>query len=374
MKSINISQIDTFFVDGSYPIEFLSYYKNGLHTGKIRKALHKLSSAFWPMFGEYEDGIIHFDSYAEQACFEEAVYNQDFDPLQSPEVLYETYCHTIPEDLPGLFFLKIIHYQNGTIIIPRLNHLAGDGYSYFYFLSLLATLAQDNYIPFKKLILRHLYQPHHRRTILAPFKFKEIERAVKQQTEDLTITSEEIAKTTVSGMTKDIAARLDQQVSANDVLSAIILKKTAELQKSQFGFEVQLTIPVDVRRQIQEYGPKFFGNGLLFNQVTFKTRDIIQSDTNIIAIEIRKRMPVVNKENYVAYLNTIEAHIGMKRTDKLKVYNPDTGCLVTNLTKMPVNRLDFGTGIPDFIFPLTVAKNSAAILADKDTFILRLVY
>jgi len=134
MMKIHISQTDTFFANGSYPIEFLSYYKNGLHTGKVRKALHKLSSAFWPMFGEYHDGVIHFETYTENACFEETVLNQKFDPLQAPEMMYQTYCHAIPDNLSNLFFLKIIQYHNGTVIIPKLNHLAGDGYSYFYFL------------------------------------------------------------------------------------------------------------------------------------------------------------------------------------------------------------------------------------------------
>jgi len=63
MKEINISQVDALFSNGIYPIEFLFYFKEELNTKKIRNALKKLSSVFWPMFGEYKDGVISFESY-----------------------------------------------------------------------------------------------------------------------------------------------------------------------------------------------------------------------------------------------------------------------------------------------------------------------
>ncbi|MCK5705861.1 MAG: hypothetical protein KAI29_32145, partial [Cyclobacteriaceae bacterium] len=62
MKKVNISQVDALFSNMSYPIEFLFYFKEGFNTKKIRAALRKLSSIFWPMFGEYKNGIISFDS------------------------------------------------------------------------------------------------------------------------------------------------------------------------------------------------------------------------------------------------------------------------------------------------------------------------
>ena len=374
MKKINISQVDTIFANGGYPIEFLLYYKNGLKTEKIRSALNKLSSYFWPMFGEYDAGIIHFDKYFEKECFDEDVINQEFDPGETNKNIYKKYCHIIPSNLKKLFFLKIIQYKNGTILIPKLNHLAGDGYSYFYFLSVLAVTSQDNYVPLKRYIIRTLYKPYHQRTILKEFQFNEIELEPLQDKENLTIEFEEISRTSVRNFIKDVASDLGQQVSTNDILSAMVTKKSVEIQTEYFGDDFQLTIPIDVRRQIKEYGPKYFGNGLMFNVINFKTKDIEKSNINNIAIEIRKNMPAVKKESYIEYLNNLEAIIAKRQTDKLKPYDPENGCLVTNLSKLPSNKLNFGTGNPDFIFPLTIEKNSAAILANKDNFILRLVY
>jgi hypothetical protein len=36
--------------------------------------------------------------------------------------------------------------------------------------------------------------------------------------------------------------------------------------------------------------------------------------------------------------------------------------------------LDFGTGRPGLILPLTVERHSAGVLADEDNYILRLVF
>jgi hypothetical protein len=84
-------------------------------------------------------------------------------------------------------------------------------------------------------------------------------------------------------------------------------------------------------------------------------------------------MPEINREYYINYLTGLENRIADKKTEKLKPFDPASGCLVTNLSRLPVTKLDFGSGNPDFIFLLTVEKNSAAILGDKENFIIRLV-
>jgi hypothetical protein len=41
---------------------------------------------------------------------------------------------------------------------------------------------------------------------------------------------------------------------------------------------------------------------------------------------------------------------------------------------MPTDKLDFGRGKPAFIFPLTIEKNSAALLTHQKNYLLRLAY
>jgi len=92
------------------------------------------------------------------------------------------------------------------------------------------------------------------------------------------------------------------------------------------------------------------------------------------ASRIRSSMPRVSRESYIRYLAELERMIAEKRWDEFRPYDPDKGCLVTNLSKLPAERLDFGTGGPRAVVPLTVEKNYAAILTRKDNFVLRYTY
>lgn len=374
MIKSTISQIDTIFANGSYPIEFLLYYKGNLKTSRIRSALKKLSSAFWPIFGEYEDGLIHFDCYVEQDCFAEKVLDQEFDREANHRSIYEKFCQINPAEMKKLFFLTVMQYRNGTVLIPKMNHLAGDGYSYFYFLSALAAMCQNSYVPFKKHLLRALFKPHHQRTILKEFRLGKIELKPLPPPEKLTIKFEEISKAAVKNDIKIISSKFKQPVSTNDYLSAMVIKKSVEIQQAAFGNAFQLTIPIDVRRYMKAYGPKFFGNGLMFHNVDFNTRDIETATIEELAIQIRKSMPTITTESYLQFLSRIEKLIAEGRVDQLRPYHPEAGCLITNLSKLPTNKLNFGTGNPDLVLPLTIGKNSAVILADEANFILRIVY
>ena len=101
---------------------------------------------------------------------------------------------------------------------------------------------------------------------------------------------------------------------------------------------------------------------------------IEQGDVNELACRIRKNVPVITREKYLGYLQYLEKLIDTEQWAELRPYDPQQGCLVTNLTKLPVNELDFGSGPPDFIFPLTIEKNSAALLTRQNNYLLRLAY
>ena len=374
MKKINISQVDTVFANGSYPIEMLFYYQEKLRTTSIRNALKKLSLAFWPVFGKYNDGMIHFDRYKEEDCFTELNFHRNFNRTDTDENMFENHRLINPPILKRLFYLTVVQYYNGTVLIPRMNHLAGDGYSYFYFLSVLSALSRKSLIPFRKRIIRLLTKPDHHRTVLKDFRFSAGELPPAPQIEKITLEFFKIHRQEVRTWIKQIGPEFDQSVSPNDILCALALKKMVLSHKKDGGNTFQLTIPMDVRREIKEYGTKYFGNGLMFNTINFNTKTIENSSAGFLAAEIRKAMPGLSRESYLTYLKEIEIQITKKQFQNLRPYDPEQGCLITNLSRMPANKLDFGTGLPDLIFPLTVEKNSAAILADQENYTLRFAY
>jgi hypothetical protein len=151
----------------------------------------------------------------------------------------------------------------------------------------------------------------------------------------------------------------------------MVVKRLAAVEDGQGGDEFQLTVPIDVRRGIQEVSPRYFGNGLMFGRIPFSRSAVRSASVDTIAVEIRKGMPAVSGENYIKYLEELEAIIRTRQTHRLRPYDPQAGCLVTNLSMMPTGRLDFGSGTPDYVLPLSIGKNSAAVLGDGDKFVFR---
>jgi len=172
---------------------------------------------------------------------------------------------------------------------------------------------------------------------------------------------------------KEIQSQTGQAVSTNDLLCALILQKLVVKQAGSPP-EFRLTIPIDVRRMVRVYGSRFFGNALQFQVVKFTTADLSDESTTDIARTIRKAMPQITLSSYRQYLADIERIIAERKYDRLRPFDPESGCLVTNLARLPVQQLDFGGGQPDLAVPLTVEQNSAAILSDADNYLLRLAY
>jgi len=372
MKSQNISQIDTVFVNGSYPIEMLFFYKNKIETKTIKKAVKYLSSSFWPLFGIYGNGVIHKGTYSENDFINEIICKEDFNPAKDEPGLWQKYHSINPKRMDKLFKLSILQFNNGTVLIPKMNHLAGDGYSYFYFLSLLAMVSRASNNLFKKAVLRRLGAPHHKRTVFKMFHFSKVNIKPPLEHSYCTVKTEAVSKKNVKDMIKKTKADYQETVSTNDILSAMTAKKTIENHRNDFGDQFTLSIPIDVRSNVKELGAKFFGNGIMVHHFNIDPAE----DDNIeeIAVKLRQSMPEIDKDIYINFLNDLEKQSSQSEVHDLMPYNPAKGCLVTNLSRMPVKKLDFGTGYPEYILLLTVGKNSAAVLADKDNYILRFAY
>jgi hypothetical protein len=350
------------------------FYKQKVDSSRIRRALKHIAPAFWPVFGDYRTGQIYFERYHERDYVDEITFNHEFDLADSPDALFAEYSRFNPAVAVKLFHLQIVQYPNTTVLIPKMNHLAGDGYSYFYFLSMLAAVSGSKSYSVKVMMRRLLYKPRHYRTTLREFLLKT--GGVNSSPPDIkyNIRFERIPRAEIYQYIKEIKTNFNITVTTNDLLAAMALQKLVGLRGNSFGPDVTLTMPMDVRRQIAEYGRKFFGNALLFARISFETKSVRDSNINELARKIREKIPVVTREKYLEYLHKLEELIAGGQWSELIPYDPQQGCLVTNLTRLPLNELDFGSGKPDFILPLTIEKNSAALLTDQNDYVLRLAY
>jgi hypothetical protein len=374
MKQVGISQVDAVFSNGSYPIEFLFYYEQAFDTRRLRSALQKLSSIFWPAFGKYGNGAIVFDDYREAEYFDEEAVDRELDIAEVGESGAGVISRFALPPLERLFFLRAIRFKNGLVLIPKMNHLAGDGYSYFLFLSVLAALARPTLVPFKSVLMNFALKPDHRRTALRDFSFRGFELKPLAPPGNLRIEEEEILRRDVQATIQEAASSSGLRVSGNDVLSALAMKRLVKAGAHSGPEDVRLTMPIDVRGKVKEYGRGFFGNGIMFHTLTLKREDIEAFPARAVAIQIRQSMPFLSRETYVDFLGRLEEILSAGRWDEFRPYDPERGCLVTNLSRLPADKLDFGTGPPRLSIPLTIEKNGAAILSRKEDYLLRLAY
>jgi NRPS condensation-like uncharacterized protein len=187
------------------------------------------------------------------------------------------------------------------------------------------------------------------------------------------ITIKKISKKSIEQEIRKINTENNATVSANDLLSSMAAKQTFEMQQAEIKNQFSISMPMDVRRRVRELGKKFFGNGLMFYHMEMSSGELNEIDYRHLALKLRESIPLINGDSYRKYLTELETQMSHSTIHSLKPYDPAKGCLVTNLSRMPVHKLDFGSGGPEFIFLLTVGKNSTAILADRDDYLLRFV-
>jgi len=372
MHSISISQVDALFVNGGYPIEFVLYFPGGIPTRTLRTALRRLSNTFWPLFGRYRDGaILRSTRYVEDDYFLETVGDGEFDTTLDAMGIRETFKDTNSPAVDALFFMSVVQFGNGTVLVPRMQHLVGDGYSYFYFLSVLAILSKPSSLPFRGQVIRFLAAPRLPRTLLRDYHFTRTDIEARPVDPDCTIRLERIPRQQVEQEITRINSESGAGGSANDFLSAMVVREAARRQPSGTREHFSLTTPVDVRRGIKQLGPKFLGNGILLHRQRFSMDELENTDVATLALRLRQAAPRISAQRYGDYLAALEAEIASQPTCCLGPYDPDQGCLVTNLSRMPIQRLDFGAGSPGLVMPITIGRNSVAMLADREDFLLR---
>lgn len=374
MKQIQVSPVDLLFANGGYPVSFALYYPERLSSRRLRAALRKLSGSFWPMFGEYRDGTIRFAGYAEGASFEETSFREPFAGDATIEALRHEGLPPRLRDSDRLFLFRLLHYENGSVALPTLKHLCGDGYSYFYFLSALAAVCREGVPLQERLAMATVARPHHRRRALCPATIDVPTIASAPDPGPLAIECEAFARSEIKSRIRNLATGSDRRLSVNDLLASAAVRKFASAPGNVSGESFRLSIPIDVRPRIKAYGPRFFGNGLMLHTLEFDKTRLAAAGQEDIAGDIRDSMPTVTPDAYSAYLRNLADQHTRGQTTYPGPFDPDAGCLVTNISRLPTHKLDFGAGPPSLAAPLTEARNTAVILSNRESYLIRLAY
>ncbi|MEY4547474.1 MAG: hypothetical protein RL685_3669, partial [Pseudomonadota bacterium] len=145
-----------------------------------------------------------------------------------------------------------------------------------------------------------------------------------------------------------IRATHGANVSDNDLIAAHLWREFGP-RLSSVEAEAYLTCPVDARPLCRALGRSHMGCAITFATAALPIASLQQLPLAELALTIRKAVGAVTEERVSASMSTLAAlreQQGPGVLDEIHLTHPARGLLVTNLSRLPLQELDFGAGQP----------------------------
>lgn len=145
-----------------------------------------------------------------------------------------------------------------------------------------------------------------------------------------------------------IRASHGANVSDNDLIAAHLWREFAPRLGSAEA-EAYLTCPVDARPLCRALGRFHMGCAITFATAALPIASLQQLPLAELALTIRRAVGAVTEERVSASMSTLAAlreQQGPGVLDEIHLTHPARGLLVTNLSRLPLQELDFGAGPP----------------------------
>jgi len=374
---IPLTPIDHIFTGvGSYPIEFVFVYNDKIDEKKLRSSLEETLTYFPPAAStnRKETDVQYVFVPVENGYSLEVIESSvNFDETEKRDIFIDPVKTQEGEILTKI---RLTHTPSGSVLGVSISHAVADGFSYFHFLSSWARIFHD----------LEVFPPSHDRDLLIkPIeskekidsekilldaglfydqKRKEIDRD-KLIWETLHISNKEL-KSLLAEAQKDTRVRL----SFNDIIVGTLWQRYIEQwnMDSEDHF-TYISCPYDYRRLLFELSNTYFGNAVALATTRLSYTKLMHSKLSDLALLVRKNIASVNKDYIYKGLNTLSAirnEKGVEVNERIHVASPKDGLLVTNLSRLPVNQIEFGVGPPVIYEILTPANRGAVILPDDN--------
>ena len=378
MNPLPLSPIDHIFIGvGSYPIEFVFAYHETIDPARLRASLEETLKVFWPLRSHLEK--ISADSFgfipAEDGLIFEVTSSQEsFDGTENKSIFYDS-VHSVEGE--PLTKIKLTQSKEGSVLGVSISHALVDGFSFFHFMATWSRIFWG----------KRFLTPDHDRTLLIP-ENPDIEIPItpanivercgtfwheKRQAFSEEQIFEEIlrfSKAELKALFAEAEKDSESRLSYNDIVTALLWKKNIQAWNKDSGNPtVYISCPSDFRRILPGFARMYFGCAVCMATASMAYDQLVQSSLGELAGIIRKAVNQV-KERYIREaLETLERlrrQRGLGVMEEIHVMHPDAGFLVTNLSRLPVNDLDFGAGKPTGVQAATSVCRGAVVLPDAD--------
>jgi len=367
-----LSPIDyTFIGDSAYPIEFVFRFDGRLDPEKLKTSLARVLPDFAPVGSilKKTGAMTYAFETSNDACPFTVVETEKDPSIDLPEA-YDILdpVNTIPGE--PLARIEVTLGRTQSVIGVSLSHSIVDGYSYFYFLAAWAAACRGE----------SYRAPVHDRALLMPANLPEMdlsEEAIRAgsgwslgearkapKRESLRWERIHFSKDELMEDVRASSEKTGLRISINDVLVIRLWKRFGVSWPAEDERRF-LSLPIDFRRVHPEIDLRYFGNavrGVVLEMSVSELESISISDA---AARVNKAVRGIKADQALLSLSQLEALRRTQGADALKrlhVVHPSAGLLVTNLSRVPIQRLDFGLGAPLDYRILTPAPRAAAVL------------
>jgi shikimate O-hydroxycinnamoyltransferase len=378
MKTIPLSAIDHVFTGvGSYSIGFVFAYKNTIDSAHLRSSLDETLERFLPLrsklikISEHSYGLqpaddgLSFETTTSSEIFEDSTDVSRFlDPAHSVEG-------------EPLTKIKLTQTPRGSVLGVSVSHAVADGFSYFHFLSSWSRTFQG----------KRILSPSHQRELLMP-ETSDRQKLItpddilarcglfwagKRHASPREQIYEErlfISKDTMGKLLAEAEEECGVPLFYNDVITAFLWKKyITKWNEGKNNPVTYVSCPFDYRRVLRILPRTYFGNALCCATASIDYENLVHASLGKLALLIRKAVGQV-KEEYVLgsleALGSLRRQRGLAVMEEIHVRHPQDGLVVTNISRLPLQNLEFDSGTPTGFQALSSAPRAAAILPAQD--------
>ena len=373
-----LSPIDYVFTGvGSHPITFAFAYAGTLNPAQLRGSLEE-TLAHFPLLSSRlmrttEDGYA-FEPGEDGLCFEMAQAGESFADTGDLDQFVSPVTSTEGEPLTRV---KLTQTPGGSVLGVSISHALVDGFSYFQVMSSWARIAQGG----------RILEPAHQREALipdpsespGPISREEVlarcglfwdERRRDVSDEAFGEERTYISKARVKELLGEAQAGCDVPLTHNDVITAYLWREyVPRWVEREDNPLVYVTLPFDFRRALRALRRTFFGCALCFTTASTEYENLLRAPLGELALLVHKAVAGA-KEDYIwGSLETLE---GLRRgrgvgvMEEIHVRHPRNGIAVTNISRLPIQALDFGAGIPTGFQAYTEVCRGAGIMPAQD--------
>jgi len=373
-----LSPIDHVFTGvGAYDIGFAFAYQGTLDPDRLRSSLERTLDDFWPLRSQLVR--LSEDSYAFQPSEEglvfELAHSQETFGTAQKATAYLDPVRTLEGE--PLTRIRLTQTPQGSVLGVSISHALVDGFSYFHFLSSWSRVFHGNRIlaPVHQRELLTADLPEHQEPVTPDEVLARsgLFWAGKREPVATAGRSEErilLSKAGVNELLAEAQQDCDLPLFANDALTAHLWRSCLLRWDEGHGNpRTFVTCPVDFRRLLRAVPRTYFGSAIVGATASVDYDKLASASLGELARLVREAVGGVRQAYVSGALKTLQ-RLRQQRTvavmEEIHVRHPQHGLVVTNISRLPLQTLDFGAGLPTGVLPLKSGNRGAAILPAED--------